>query len=346
MDVGLDLGLLNNRLVVNFDYFQRKSKDMVGPGIELPIILGTAVPNVNNLDMTSKGWELQVSWRDRIKDFNYGVTLALSDSKVTIDKYPNPSKDLGQTYYDGATLGDIWGYKSAGIAKTDEEMNNHLAGNKPSWGDNWAAGDIMYIDQNGDGVINDGNNTLADHGDKVKLGNNTPRYNFGLNLDAAYKGFDLKVFFQGTLKRDYMPGSDADGMMFWGAVGYWQTNFFEPHMDFFRPENTTSPLGPNVNAYYPRPLESNKNRQAQDRYMQNAAYCRLKNVTLGYTLPSQLTKKLFVNNLRFFVSAENLFTITNLCDTFDPETIGIGSDYDGCTYPLSKTISFGLSATF
>lgn len=346
MNIGLDLGMLNNRLVVNFDYFQRKSKDMVGPGMELPIILGTGVPNVNNLDMTSKGWELQVSWRDRIKDFNYGITLALSDNKVTIDKYPNPSKDLGQIYYDGATLGDLWGYKSAGIAKTDEEMNKHLAGNKPSWGDNWAAGDIMYIDQNDDGVINDGDNTLADHGDKVLLGNKTPRYNFGLNLDAAYKGFDLKIFFQGTLKRDYMPDPNAAGMMFWGAVGYWQTNFFEPHMDFFRPADTTSPLGPNVNAYYPRPLEDNKNRQAQDRYLQNAAYCRLKNVTLGYTLPSHLTKKFFVNNLRFFVSAENLFTITSLCDTFDPETIGIGSDYDGCTYPLSKTVSFGLSATF
>ena len=346
MNIGLDLGMLNNRLVVNFDYFQRKSKDMVGPGMELPIILGTGVPNVNNLDMTSKGWELQVSWRDRIKDFNYGITLALSDNKVTIDKYPNPSKDLGQIYYDGATLGDLWGYKSAGIAKTDEEMNKHLAGNKPSWGDNWAAGDIMYIDQNDDGVINDGDNTLADHGDKVLLGNKTPRYNFGLNLDAAYKGFDLKIFFQGTLKRDYMPDPNAAGMMFWGAVGYWQTNFFEPHMDFFRPADTTSPLGPNVNAYYPRPLEDNKNSQAQDRYLQNAAYCRLKNVTLGYTLPSHLTKKFFVNNLRFFVSAENLFTITSLCDTFDPETIGIGSDYDGCTYPLSKTVSFGLSAAF
>ena len=170
-------------------------------------------------------------------------------------------------------------------------------------------------------------------------------YNFGLNLDAAWKGFDLKVFFQGTLKRDYMPGSGAESMMFWGAVGYWQTNFFEPHLDYFRPADTTSPLGANVDGYYPRPLESDKNRKAQSRYMQNAAYCRLKNVTLGYTLPADLTKKFYVNNLRFFVSAENLFTITNLCDTFDPETIGVGN-WEGCTYPLSKTISFGLSATF
>ena len=210
-------------------------------------------------------------------------------------------------------------------------------------GSNWGAGDIMYADVDGDGVISAKDNTLANHGDKVLLGNNTPRYNFGLNLDAAWKGFDLKVFFQGTLKRDYMPSDGST--MFWGAVGYWQTNYFEPHLDYFRPEDTTSGLGPNVDGYYPRPMNDAKNRKAQTRYLQNAAYCRLKNVTLGYTLPSDLTKKFYVNNLRFFVSAENLLTITSLCKTFDPETVGVG-DWDGCTYPLSKTISFGLSATF
>ena len=346
LNIGFDLGMLDNRFNLNFDYFQRKSIDMVGPGQELPTILGIAVPNVNNLNMTSKGWELQVSWRDQIRDFRYGVTLALSDNQVVIDKYPNPSKDLGQTYYDGAHLGDLWGYQTIGIAKTQAEMDAHLAKvDQSSMGSNWGAGDIMYADLDGDGVISAKDNTADNHGDKVLLGNKTPRYNFGLNLDAAYKGFDLKVFFQGTLKRDYMPGSGAESMMFWGAVGYWQTNFFEPHLDYFRPADTTSPLGANVDGYYPRPLESDKNRKAQSRYMQNAAYCRLKNVTLGYTLPADLTKKFYVNNLRFFVSAENLFTITNLCDTFDPETIGVGN-WEGCTYPLSKTISFGLSATF
>ena len=176
-----------------------------------------------------------------------------------------------------------------------------------------------------------------------KLGTSTPRYNFGLNLDAAWKGFDLKLFFQGTMKRDYMPGSGST--MFWGAVGYWQTNFFKPHLDYFRGEDTTNPLGANLGGYYPRPLENDRNRNPQTRYLQNAAYCRLKNVTLGYTLPKSLTEKFCVNNLRFFVSAENLFTITSLADTFDPETVGIGN-WDGCTYPLSKTVSFGLSATF
>ena len=162
-----------------------------------------------------------------------------------------------------------------------------------------------------------------------------------MNLDADYKGFDLKVFLQGTLKRDYMPGGGTT--VFWGAVGYWQTNFFEPHLDYFRPQGTTSPLGANVDAYYPRPLESGRNRNSQTRYLQNAAYARLKNVTLGYTLPQSLTEDLSVSNLRFFVSGENLLTITKL-KMYDPETVGVGG-WDGATYPLSKTFSVGLTVT-
>lgn len=344
MNVGLDLAMFNNRLSASFDYFQRKSLDIVGPAPELPNILGIKVPNVNNLNMTSKGWELMVTWRDQIQDFRYGATLSLSDNQVVIDKFPNPSNDLGQTHYVGSHLGDLWGYETIGIAKTQQEMDNHLSKvNQSSLGSNWGVGDIMYADRNGDGIISEGDNTLANHGDKVLLGNKTPRYNFGLNLDGAWKNFDLKIFFQGTLKRDYMPAKD--NMMFWGSVGYWQTNFYESHLDYFRPDNTSSPLGANVDGYYPRPVQEDKNRKEQSRYMQNAAYARLKNVTLGYTLPAVMTSKISVSNLRFFVSAENLFTMTGLCNTYDPETIGVG-DWDGSTYPLSKSFSFGLSATF
>ena len=351
LDLGIDLALLNNRLSITADYFQRTTKDMVGPAPELPGILGTKEPKVNNLDMTSKGWEMQISWRDQIRDFRYGATFSLSDNKVVINKYPNESgsifdKDGNIWYYPGATVGNIWGYTTVGIAKNDQQMADHLAtlpnGGQTAIGNGWAAGDVMYKDLNGDGKISRGNQTLADKGDLSVIGNSTPRYNFGLNLDAAWKGFDLRVFLQGTMKRDYMPSSEST--MFWGAVGYWQTNYFKPHLDYFRGENTTNPLGANLDGYYPRPLESGRNRQSQTRYMQNAAYCRLKNVTLGYTLPTNLTRKLLLNNLRIFVSGENLLTFTNLADTFDPETIGVGN-WDGCTYPLSKTVSFGLSVT-
>lgn len=344
LNVGFDLSMLRNRLNTSFDWYQRKSLDMVGPAPELPHILGIGTPRVNNLDMTSKGWEVQLNWRDIIGDFRYGATLSLSDNTVTIDNYPNESKSLS-LYYPGAVIGNIWGYETVDIAKTDEEMQSHLNsmknGAQSALGSNWGAGDIMYKDLNGDGKIDGGKNTVEDSGDRKIIGNSNSRYNFGLNLDAAYKGFDLKVFLQGTLKRDYMPGGGTT--VFWGAVGYWQTNFFEPHLDYFRPEGTTSPLGANIEGYYPRPLENGRNRNSQTRYMQNAAYARLKNVTLGYTLPQSLTENLSVSNLRFFVSGENLFTITKL-KMYDPETVGIGG-WDGATYPLSKTFSVGLTVT-
>lgn len=335
-NVGVDVGVLNNRLNLSFDYFQRKTFDMVGPAPELPDILGTSVPKVNNLDMTSKGWELAVRWRDQIGDFSYGATLSLSDNFVVIDKYPNPSKNL-ENYYAGARLGDIWGYTTVGLANSQEEMDAHLANaNQNTIGSNWQAGDVMYADLNGDKVVNTGTYTADDHGDLKIIGNSTPRYSFGLNLDASYKGFDLKVFFQGILKRDYW----ANGVMFWGANGgKWQSVCFKEHLDYWTAENT--------GAYYPRPdWNTSKNQQTQTGYLQNAAYCRLKNVTLGYTLPAAISQKFYVQNLRLFVSGENLLTITDFTKMADPELVGVGSWGFGKTYPLSKTFSVGLSVTF
>lgn len=347
LDLGLDVSVLRGRLNFDFDWFQRKSLNMVGPAPELPNILGIGVPRINNLDMTSRGWEIQMNWRDIINNFRYGATLSLSDNTVTIDRYPNESMSISSSpsYYPGAKIGDIWGYETIGIAKTDQEMKNYLTsltnGAQNALGSNWGAGDIMYKDLNNDGKIDAGSNTVLNPGDRRIIGNSTPRYNFGLNLDASYMGFDLKVFFQGTMKRDYMPGSGTT--LFWGAVGYWQTNFFEPHLDYFRPDDTSSELGANINGYYPRPLENGRNRHAQTRYLQNAAYARLKNVTLGYTLPASVSQNFKVSNLRLFISGENLMTITGL-KLYDPETVGVG-DWDGSTYPLAKGISFGLNIT-
>jgi TonB-linked outer membrane protein, SusC/RagA family len=343
-EVGLEWAALDNRFSGSFGYFQRKTYDMVGPAPELPVILGASVPKVNNLDMTSKGWDLSMSWRDYVGDFRYGVTLALSDNTVTIDKYPNPSKHLG-SYYVGAKLGDIWGFETVGIAKTDEEMQKHLEKvDQSQLGSNWAAGDIMYADLDGDGVISVKERTLDSHGDIKIIGNTTPRYNFGLNFDFGYKGFDLKLFFQGTLKRDYMP----NGAVFWGATGQgkWQALGFEEHLDYFR-NDENNPLGLNLDSYYPRNAwNGGKNTNTQTRYIQNAAYCRLKNITLGYTLPSSLTKKASIQNVRIFVSGENLLTFTNFSKLADPELIDAGGWGFGKTYPLSKTISCGLSITF
>jgi TonB-linked SusC/RagA family outer membrane protein len=354
-DVGLDWGFLNNRLTGSFDYYQRKTLDMVGPGADLPDVLGASVPNVNSVSMTSRGWEITLGWRDRVSDFTYGVSLNLSDYQITIDDYSNnPGKSLGigtnqhGPYYKGAKLGSIWGFKTIGIAKTQEEMDAHLASaNQNALGSKWMAGDIMYADLNGDGVVNTGENTADKSGDRVIIGNNTPRYQFGVTLDAQWKGFDIRVFFQGILKRDYW----ADGAVFTGpcANNQWQAAGLEQHLDYFRASDTTNPLGPNVDSYYPRPnWGGGKNFQVQDRYLQNAAYARLKNVTVGYTLPKAITHKAYIENLRVYLSGENLATITSFTGTGDPELVdSYYSAYGyGKVYPLQRVLSVGLNVTF
>lgn len=347
-NIGLDFGALNNRLTGSFDYFWRKTKNMVGPGVELPATLGATVPSTNNTDLTTFGWELSIGWRDKVGELGYGVKLNISDNQTRIDKYPNPTNSLSK-YMAGELTGDIYGYTTIGIAKTQEEMDAHIAslpkGGQTAIGSKWEAGDIMYADINGDGKIDNGSNTLDDMGDLKKIGNNTPRFRTGITLDAQWKGFDFSMFWQGVLKRDFDPGENS--MVFWGTTGsgQWWSTSFKDHMDYFRAEDTASPLGANVNAYYPRPLFNNKNHKTQTAYLQNAAYMRLKNLQLGYTLPKSLINKIGLQNVRVYVSGENLLTITGLSDTMDPETAGIGKQ-GGTVYPLSRVYSFGLSVNF
>lgn len=347
-NIGFDFGALNNRLTGSFDYFWRKTKNMVGPGVELPAILGATVPSTNNTDLTTFGWELSIGWRDKVGELGYGVKLNISDNQTRIDQYPNPTNSLSK-YMAGELTGDIYGYTTIGIAKTQEEMDAHIAslpkGGQTAIGSKWEAGDIMYADINGDGKIDNGSNTLDDMGDLKKIGNNTPRFRTGITLDAQWKGFDFSMFWQGVLKRDFDPGENS--MVFWGTTGsgQWWSTSFKDHMDYFRAEDTASPLGANVNAYYPRPLFNNKNHKTQTAYLQNAAYMRLKNLQLGYTLPKSLINKIGLQNVRVYVSGENLLTITGLSDTMDPETAGIGKQ-GGTVYPLSRVYSFGLSVNF
>lgn len=346
-NIGVDLGMLNNRLTLSFDWFNRKTVDMVGPAPELPVTLGADVPKTNNTDMQSVGFELDLGWQDHINGFRYGVHLLLSDDRQKILKYPNPTKNLNQ-YNAGHYMGEIWGFETIGIAKSDEEMAAHLATtNQDDLGSKWAAGDIMYRDLDGDGKITDGS-TLDEPGDKRIIGNSSPRFRFGLDLTASYKGFDFRAFFQGVMKRDAWLNDN----MFWGASGgIWSSSCFTSHLDFFRPEGDE--MGANLDAYFPRPLVDNyaKNQKVQTGYLQNAAYMRLKNLQIGYTLPNHITQKIGMSNVRIFFSAENVFTITGLPDGFDPETIhtGYGSGdntWSSKTYPLSRTFSTGISVNF
>jgi hypothetical protein len=213
----------------------------------------------------------------------------------------------------------------------------------------------MYRDLNGDGVINAGSGVLDDPGDLRVIGNSNPRYRFGLNLNGNYRSFDFRAFLQGVGKRDFMP----QGSHFWGTNrGIWQSHGFEEHMDHFRDENSlmvqAGIADVNLDPYFPRPLlNSDKNRQTQTRYLQDASYVRLKNLQIGYNLPPTLLARTGISNMRLFVSGENLLTFTRLVDTFDPEELGIryfrtsgGTAEDGKSYPLSRAYSIGLQIRF
>lgn len=333
-DLGFDYAMFNNRFTGSFSYYNRYTYDMVGPAPTLSSILGASAPKVNNADMKSYGWELEVAWRDNIADFNYGARFVLSDNQRKILRYPNETGSLND-YYVGEKLGEIWGYTTVGIAQTQEQMDAHIAGNRPNWGSGWTAGDIMYADLNGDGIVNTGASTLEDHGDISVIGNSTPRFQFGLSLNAEWKGFDLSMFFQGVMKRDYW----LSGPYFWGAcTGMWQSCAFVDHLDYWTPENP--------NAYYPRPMfQQTKNQQVQTRYLQNAAYIRLKNLQLGYTLPNHLTKRAGMEMVRVYVSCDNLWTGSKISGVFDPETLG-GDWGPGKLYPLQRTVSVGANINF
>ena len=180
-------------------------------------------------------------------------------------------------------------------------------------------------------------------GDLTKIGNSLPRYRFGITLDANWKGFDFLIFMQGVGKRDFW---DASPYSVGANTGMWQAAAFKDHLDYWRPETDTN-LGPNTNAFYPRPLfgAGGKNFQTSDRYLQNAAYMRIKNIQLGYTLPAAIASKIGASRVRLYFSAENLVTFTKMNKIFDPEATG-GDWGPGKLYPLQRTISFGLNLNF
>ncbi|MDE6135688.1 MAG: TonB-dependent receptor, partial [Muribaculaceae bacterium] len=178
-------------------------------------------------------------------------------------------------------------------------------------------------------------------------------YRFGVNLYGQWKGIDVTAFFQGVLKRDYYfnpndgSGTGGKSAVFWGATsgGRWESIFLSEHLDYWRDENSL--LGANPDAYYARPLYyTNKNREFQDRYMQDASYLRLKNLQVGYTFPKNLTRKFACENLRIYFSAENLCTWTKLSKVMDPESLDVSTMRSGSAYPIAKTYSFGLTIDF
>lgn len=351
-NIGTDFSFFNFRLTGSFDYYWRSNRDMLGDPVTYPATAGVSIPRENSLGLTTYGWELTIGWQDKVGDFNYSAKLNLSDDQTRIDKYPNPENYLSKRIA-GQLAGNIYGLTTIGVARDDAQMAEHLANvNQDAIGSDWQGGDIMYADINGDGKITKGT-TLDDLGDLKVIGNSNPRYRIGLNLYGEWKGIDLTCFFQGVLKRDYFfsaygnQGTDGKGAAFWGATvgGRWESIFLKEHLDYWRDE--TSTLGENRDSYYARPIYyTNKNRETQTRYLQNASYLRLKNLQIGYTLPKSFTKKFYCEKFRIYFSAENLVTWTKMAKVLDPESLEVSRMGSGSSYPIAKTFSFGVNLDF
>jgi len=329
IDLGFDASFLRNRLNVSFDWYRRNTKDMLVDGEALPAVLGADVPRMNAADLKTLGWELSLEWNDRLPfGLSYHVKGVLSDYQSTITKFNNPT-GLINKYYVGRKLNEIWGYVSNGLFQSDEEAAAH-ANQSYLYGGKWGAGDVRYEDLNGDNKINDGDNTLGKPGDRKVIGNSTPRFAYGITAGCEYKGFDFEMFWQGIGKRDWFPGEGSAA--YWGFTNEWQTPL-TTSLDYWTTENR--------NAFFPKLGWNNGgNRVASTRYLQSASYCRLKSITLGYTIPKAILDKVGVSRLRVYITGENLFTFTPLIKAFDPETL------NNLTYPINKKLAVGLNLTF
>ncbi|MDE5610696.1 MAG: TonB-dependent receptor, partial [Odoribacter sp.] len=351
-NLGIDFGFLNNALTGTFDIFQRDTKDMLGPGVDYPDFFGADAPKTNNAEMRNRGWELALNYRGKIKsDINYAVGFSISDATAEVTKYANPTgtnPSGDKSWYTGKKVGEIWGYRVDGLIQTQAEADEYNQKNLSFLSAaTWTPGDVKYRDLNNDGAINNGTNQLGNMGDMTIIGNTTPRYQYTINGSIGWKGLNLSLLFQGVGKRDWNPGR-AD--YFWGWASYAQTTVFKEHLDYWREDNP--------NAYYPKPYihaagpvgqYQDKNKQTSDRYVQSAAYCRLKNLTLSYDLPASLLERTGLTKIQVFFSGENLLTFTKLKGMFDPEAIFTGSSYssgDGKNYPMNRVVSCGLVVNF
>lgn len=355
-NVGIDASFFGSKLNATAEAYIRDTKGMLTKGITLPGVYGADEPEMNAADMRTKGYEITLSWRDRTmlagRPFGYGVSVVFSDYLTKITKFDNPDRLLSD-YYEGQTYGEIWGYVTDGFFVSDEEAKNwHIDQTSVSGliyessGDEYGlrAGDLKYVDLDGNNKISIGQNTVDDPGDRKIIGNSQPRYHYGLNLSADWMGFDVSVMFQGVGRADWYPNTNAT--LFWGP-------YSQPYTSFI-PADFTEKIWSeeNPNSYFPRPrgyiaLKTNRTLGAtNDRYLQNAGYCRLKNLTVGYTIPDRFLRKANISQLRIYFSGENLAYASPMKKNtkyIDPEQAMMGNTR---IYPWQKTYMFGVDLSF
>ena len=383
-NVGIDLGFLNNELNVTAEWYQRLTKDMLAPGNALPGTVGASAPYTNGGELQSRGWEISLSWNHQFgKDLRVYATASIGDSKIKVKKWNNTgAKMIGHTNdtsyaYEGETWGDIWGFETdryfteadfdgknadgswkykEGIAdQTGIETDNFVYG----------PGDIKFKDLNHDGKIDGGKGTLEDHGDLKVIGNCLPRYEYSFRIGASWKGFDIDAFFQGVGKRDVWQVSSFNFPMARSNDGVLYSNLTK--YNIYDPENGIVNISEKNDypcLYYGNEgagnvpgLSSMKgchNLYPQSKYLIHMSYLRLKSLTVGYTLPKNWMKKIYVQNLRIYFSGQNLFLLHkgngNL--PLDPEvneansTSSLNNGGWGRTMPITRSYAVGLQVTF
>ena len=375
-DIGADLGFFDNRLTVSGDYYIRKTTDMIVNGPTVPDVFGASSPKGNYADMSTYGYELSLEWRDGFdlagKRFHYSIKGTLADYYSVIDRFNNANMSLSEyanqsldkNYYEGMRIGEIWGFVSNGLWQDQASIDAAEAAAKAAGQSYYNPlmqtsktyklypGDIKFEDLNGNGYIDRGQNTVDDPGDRKIIGNEEPRYIYSFTLSADWNNIWVSAFFQGVGKQDWYPSNEAS--TFWGQYNRPYNQMPSWHVgNYWTPENPDAFL-PRYAGYYAPFYGGHKN--ANTRYLMNAAYLRLKNIQVGYNLPSEWIKKLHLTNVGIYLSGENLFTWSPLYKySKDVNVSNIGesdkdltssNSGDGYNYPMMKSFSIGLNVTF
>lgn len=327
IDVGTDVALFNNRLSGSFDYFVRNNNNMLIT-LNEPALLGVAPSTTNAASMKTWGWGFNVGWRGKIGEVGYYVNFNLDNNNNRITRYlGNVVINAGtNTAIPGYSINSIFGYLAQGYFQNQEQVSKH------AFQDNRTGpGDLIYNDVNGDGKINQGNNTLDNHGDLVYLGNTSPRLNFGENMGLTYRNFDLSIFFQGVGERNFnlyarpiVPFINTYRMP-------WAIN-----KDYWTPTNP--------NAKFPRLYTGGtQNTVVSSHWVQNGAYIDLKNIQLGYTLPQRLTEKAKITRARIYFTGQDIWQTSKAWyKYYNPES----PDNVSFEYPFFRSYAFGINLTF
>jgi TonB-linked SusC/RagA family outer membrane protein len=328
-NIGIDLGLLNNRLMITADYYIKYNKDMLAT-LNVPNIIGIQTGFANVGELKSWGAELDIKWRDKIGKVDYRIGFNISDNQNKVTRYDGKNS-IGAGgvvgLMEGYAMNTVWGYKTAGYFQTQAEADEYKSKVSYPFFANPKPGDVKYLDLNGDGVINAGDGTPNNPGDLVYLGTTNARYTYGFELGATWKGFDFTAFFQGALSRTFLISEETLSPMLGTADMPWAI-----HMDRWTPTNP--------NAYFPRMYQTSAhNYRPSDKWAQNGNYLRLKNIQIGYTIPA--TKK-FAREIKVYVSGQDLWETTKVMSVFDPE---VGNNVSATAYPFYRTIAFGINVT-